>query len=288
MTPKPEKSTHPSQRFAAPTSIQKGIPLATLLNRAAVRLLAESMEAVAPRFNSDRFIRTATRQIDGLKFMDRAARIADALATELPADFSRAAPILIASLGPELSTTVGNGLAIFFYLPHSHYIAQYGVEHHESGMQACYELTKRFTAEFCIRTFLLTRPRETLQVLKEWSFDPNPHVRRLVSEGTRPRLPWGIRLPAFQEDPTPTLRLLELLKDDPVAYVHRSVANHLGDIIKDNPKIGYAACERWLRTAKGCPPESRATRQWVVRHALRFPAKRGEPRAIKLRQAARG
>jgi hypothetical protein len=164
-------------------------------------LLAESVVAVAPGFDADRFRRRALRGLAGLGLMQRGAHVARALAGELPAEFDEAAKVLVASFGPELSATEGNGLAPFFYLPHSCFIASRGVSCRARGLGACYELTKRFTAEFCIRPFLAAQPAETLQVLEAWTADPNPHVRRLVSEGTRPRLPWGMRLRAFQDDP---------------------------------------------------------------------------------------
>lgn len=247
------------------------------------------MVAVVPTFNADKFKRRALQGLGKFGLMQRAAQVARALANELPLDFDAAARVLVASLGPELKATEGNGLAPFFYLPHSQVIANQGVECLKSGLWACYELTKRFTAEFCIRPFLVKHEADTLKVLSVWAADPNPHVRRLVSEGTRPRLPWGIRLRAFQNDPQPTLNLLETLKGDPVPYVQRSVANHLGDVLKDNPETAYATCERWIDeiTSLGLDRKQAKLRLWTVRHALRLPAKNGEPRAVQLRQSAK-
>jgi len=105
-------------------------------------------------------------------------------------------------------------------------------------------------------------PNETYARLLEWTRDRNVHVRRLVSEGTRPRLPWAPRLRAFQADPRPVIALLELLKDDPERYVQRSVANNLNDIGKDHPDLAVEVCRRWSASA---PPG----RAWIVRHALR-------------------
>jgi 3-methyladenine DNA glycosylase AlkC len=107
----------------------------------------------------------------------------------------------------------------------------------------------------------------------EWTRDPSEHVRRLVSEGTRPRLPWAARLPAFQRDPAPVLALLERLKDDPALYVRRSVANNLNDIGKDHPALLADTARTWLQ---GATPE----RRWIVQHALRSAVKRGEPGAL--------
>jgi 3-methyladenine DNA glycosylase AlkC len=140
-------------------------------------------------------------------------------------------------------------------------------------MQAQYELTQRFTAEFSIRPFLEHHTTATLERLRIWTGDPSPHVRRLVSEGTRPRLPWAPRLRIFQRDPQPVLELLELLKDDPELYVRRSVANNLNDIGKDHPQLLAETARRWMEDA----PEER---QWLVRHALRSAVKRAEPGAL--------
>lgn len=140
-------------------------------------------------------------------------------------------------------------------------------------MRAQYELTQRFSAESSIRAYLVHHPEATYARLLEWSSDPNVHVRRLVSEGTRPRLPWAPRLRAYQEDPRPVLALLERLKDDPERYVQRSVANNLNDIGKDHPDLAVETCRRWL---VGAPP----AREWIVRHALRSLVKRGHPGAL--------
>ena len=142
-------------------------------------------------------------------------------------------------------------------------------------MLAQYELTQRFTAEFSIRPFLERYTQETFAQLKQWANDPNVHVRRLVSEGTRPRLPWAPRLKILQKDPSPVLRLLELLKDDPELYVRRSVANNLNDIGKDNPSIFIETANRWM---EGATKE----RCRLVRHALRSAIKRRDTNALKI------
>lgn len=205
--------------------------------------------------------------------MARGRKIAAALHRHLPAEFPAAAGILVRSLGRPLTATGSNGMAPFFYMPHAFFVADHGLGHFDAALQAQYEITQRFTAEFSIRPFLDRYPRETLKRLREWARDPNVHVRRLVSEGTRPRLPWAPRLKAFQRDPHPVLELLELLKDDPELYVRRSVANNLNDIGKDHPKLLVETARRWLDGAS-------AERVWVVEHALRSAVKRGEAGAL--------
>ena len=130
-----------------------------------------------------------------------------------------------------------------------------------------------------MRAFLMRFQERTLERLKAWTKDPDVHVRRLCSEGTRPRLPWAIRIPAFIKDPGPVLPILEALKDDSQLYVRRSVANHLGDIAKDHPDLVFGICERWLEGAS-------ADRRWIIRHALRHPAKKGIQAALRLRRSA--
>jgi 3-methyladenine DNA glycosylase AlkC len=279
---------HPAHRFRAPSSMGKGVPLKDLFDRHAVALLAESFAAAHAGFASRPFTRQALAGLDALELMPRANHLATALAAHLPAHPAEATRILIAAMGPELTTTARYGLAVFFYLPHVRFIQHRLVDHFALGMQANYEVTKRFSAEFSIRPFLLRHPRASLALLRRWARDANPHVRRLVSEGTRPRLPWAERLKPFQEDPAPTLALLELLKDDPELYVRRSVANHLGDIAKDHPRVALAVCRRWLEEVAGKDGERATNRRWLIRHAVRLPAQQGEAAAVKLRKDAGG
>jgi 3-methyladenine DNA glycosylase AlkC len=166
-------------------------------------------------------------------------------------------------------------MAAFYYAPHVYFVAEFGLDDWETSMDAQYELTQRFTAEFSIRAFLDREPERTLARLRDWARDSSSDVRRLVSEGTRPRLPWAPRLQRFQRDPAPVVELLELLKDDPEPYVRRSVANNLNDIGKDHPELLVATCRRWLDGAGN-------GRRWIVRHALRSAVKRGDSAALEL------
>lgn len=278
---------HPSQQFIAPSSIQPGVPLKELMDRKLVKLIGQSLADVVPGFDVRRFQTRAVRDLDKLELKERALSIAHAMAEQMPTSFDELAPLLVKSFGPPLQATDGNGLAPFFYFPHTHLIAAYGVSSFESGMAANYEVTKRFTAEFSIRPFLIEHRSKCLKVLRRWARDSNAHVRRLVSEGTRPRLPWAMRLPEFQADPNLSLPLIGLLKDDPELYVRRSVANHLGDIAKDHLEVALEVCEAWLDELRRSDDEAVAdNRRWIVRHAVRHPAKKGNARAIKIREMA--
>jgi 3-methyladenine DNA glycosylase AlkC len=237
------------------------------------RAIAATIVALHPPFDDAAFMREALHGYEPLGLMQRGRQIAHVLRRYLPQDYGAAAEILIASLGPKLDATESWGMAPFQYLPYSFFIAEFGLEHFELSMRAQYELTQRFSAEFSIRPYLERYREATLARLEQWAGDPSAHVRRLVSEGTRPRLPWASRLREFQEDPRPVLALLELLKDDPALYVRRSVANNLNDIGKDHPEVLAETASRWLHGAS-------EQRRWLVRHALRSAVKRGEAGAL--------
>ncbi|MBI4783753.1 MAG: DNA alkylation repair protein [Oscillatoriophycideae cyanobacterium NC_groundwater_1537_Pr4_S-0.65um_50_18] len=235
--------------------------------------IAAMVAGVTPNFATEAFLNEVRDGYDDLDLMPRGWKIAEALHHHLPSNYEEAADILIASLGPKLEETKQAGMAPFLYLPHVLFVAKYGLEHFEASMQAQYELTQRFTAEFSIRPFLERYPEATLAQLKTWTQDPSTHVRRLVSEGTRPRLPWAPRLREFQKNPYPVLELLDLLKDDSELYVRRSVANNLNDIGKDHPSLLVEIAHRWLVNATD-------ERRWLIRHALRSAVKRADPGAI--------
>jgi len=272
----------------APKSIQKGVPLKNVLGLEAIDCLAQNISYVYPEFNSQEFKAIAIDNLEPLGINDRGLHIAKALREYLPKKYKNAINIILASLTPPNTETEGLGLAVLFYHPHSYFIAKYGLDEKCNGgedpfeisMTAQYELTKRSTSEFSIRPFLIKHQERTLSRIKEWIFDPDPHVRRLCSEGTRSRLPWASRIPAFINDPSPVLPILEALKDDEVLYVRRSVANHLGDIAKDHPEIVFGICERWLIDAT-------KDVKWVIRHALRHPAKKQNKIALQIRAAAK-
>ncbi|MBL8013173.1 MAG: DNA alkylation repair protein [Candidatus Omnitrophica bacterium] len=271
----------------APRSILKGSSLKDLLGPEAVDCLVHNLSAVYPALDGQSFQCSALENISSLGILERGVHLAQVMRQHLPAVFEEAVKVLLQSLTPPLTRTDDLGLGVFFYLPHVAFIGKYGLDKEGNGgndpfdmaMTAQYELTKRFSAEFSMRTFLIQRQEETVSRLLHWTRDADPHVRRLCSEGTRPRLPWAIRIPAFIKNPRPVLPILEALKDDPDLYVRRSVANHLGDIAKDNPEVAFGICEKWLSGAS-------SERKWLIRHALRHPSKKGNQIALRLRKLA--
>jgi 3-methyladenine DNA glycosylase AlkC len=273
---------------AAPRAIVKGSTLKTLLDREAIQCLAHNVALAHRGFDAEAFQEAARSGLEPLAILQRGQHLAQALRAHLPSRYEDAVAVLLRSLTPPLTRTDELGLGVFFYLLHVCFVAAFGLdaEHngdrdpYETSMCAQYELTRRFSAEFSIRPFLIRWPERTLARLREWAGDPDPHVRRLCSEGSRPRLPWAQRIPAFVKDPRPVLPILEALKDDPDLYVRRSVANHVGDIAKDHPALAFELCERWVEDAS---PD----RKWLIRHAVRHPAKSGVRAALRLRKLAR-
>lgn len=252
-------------------------PLKNFFSAALVQRLGNDLSRVARSFPAPAFCRSASKGLEGLELLDRAHHIATALKNHLPAAYPEAIDVLLRSLGPEHATEelISTGMAPFYYLPHVLFVAKYGLDHFDLSMRAQYELTKRFSAESSIRSYIARDPERTFAVLRTWARDKNAHVRRLVSEGTRLRLPWAMRVSWLDGHPERVLALLELLKDDPSTLVRRSVANNLNDLGKVHPELLVDTCAKWL---KGASAERRA----LVEHALRSAIKRGEAGALSL------
>ncbi|MCB8943385.1 MAG: DNA alkylation repair protein [Ardenticatenaceae bacterium] len=246
-----------------------------LAERWAERITAVYPTAVYPPFNTPAFLAQIAAELENLELKQRSALIATALRDHLPAEFNQAIAILQDCFPDELSHVDGEFSFSFDMMPIAHFVELYGLDDFEVSMAAMKAITKRFSAEFAIRPFLTRYPQQTLAILHEWAQDKNVHVRRLVSEGTRPRLPWASRLYQFIEDPSPVLPLLTQLKDDESQYVRRSVANHLNDIAKDHPDVVIATLRDWQQN-------SGEHLDWITRHALRTLVKDGHPDALAL------
>lgn len=160
-------------------------------------------------------------------------------------------------------------------MPIAYFVEKYGLEHFEISMHAMYEITKRHTSEYAIRPYLEVHLADTIDQLSRWSHDTNLHVRRLVSEGTRPRLPWAKRIQAIKGDPAHNLALLEPLWNDPSFYVRKSVANHLNDLTKDYREVTL----NWLNDRLANVGKHHA---WMIRHSLRSLTKSGDHMAAAL------
>lgn len=154
-------------------------------------------------------------------------------------------------------------------------VRQFGLDHYDESIQALELFTQYSTAEFAIRPYILNHEGKTMKQLLEWSTNENEHVRRLSSEGCRPRLPWAMALPNFKEDPSLILPILENLKSDDSLYVRKSAANNWNDLTKDNPDIVLTTFKKWNT---GATKET----QWIMKHALRGLLKAGNPVALSL------
>ena len=152
------------------------------------------------------------------------------------------------------------------------YIEVFGIPDFKNSVNLIEFVTPFASCEYAVRPFLIKYGDKMLQQMDQWAVHENHHVRRLASEGTRPRLPWAIALPEFKKNPGPILPLLEKLKDDPSDYVRRSVANSLNDISKDNPDIAIAIAQKW----KGVSKET----DGLIRHGCRTLLKQGNPEIL--------
>ena len=255
-------------------------PFKNLINPAAVRAAAEHLRAAWPEFDAPAFVRHANRGLEALELKARAMQVADALEATLPARFGQACDVIEAALAQACEPGMpppepDPGLRGWIVWPLGEYVARRGIAEPERGLATLHALTQRLTAEFAIRPFIVAHPTLVFATLQRWTLDPSAHVRRLVSEGSRPRLPWGLRLKVLIADPSPTLPLLRALQDDPSDYVRRSVANHLNDIAKDHPGIVVA----WLREHL---PSAGRERRALLRHASRTLIKQGHADALAL------
>ena len=251
------------------------------INPKLLRTMAKHLAIAHGEFPRARFVKLACDGLSELELKARVMHVADALATCLPKSFAQAVGVLERSLAPERDDTdlsklvpCDQGLAGWAVWPMTDFVARYGLSHPKRALRALHALTKRNTAEYAIRPFVIEHRELTMATLARWARDKSPHVRRLVSEGLRPRLPWGIQLQHAIEDPSAALPLLERLQDDESEYVRRSVANHLNDIAKDHPECVAEWLEEHL---PGASKERRA----MLRHASRTLIKRGDRRILK-------
>jgi 3-methyladenine DNA glycosylase AlkC len=253
-------------------------PFKTNISQQLVRCIGGHLEKHLAGFDRPAFEAEILEELDALELKQRGRLIAEVMDRRLPRDLTERFAVLKAMLHPvtEIAFDRGSdetGIRGWGILPLGMVVSASGLEDFDASLALLKEMTKRATAEFDVRPFLERDQERALQIMRPWVRDDSVHVRRLVSEGTRPRLPWGLRLKRLVEDPTPTLPLLEALKDDRSDYVRRSVANHLNDIAKDHPDLVAEIAARWLKGADG-------NRQKLVRHACRSLIKQGHPATL--------
>lgn len=221
--------------------------------------LAKAIAQVYPSFDSKKFKQLLyTNQWQALELKARMRHAANCLHQTLPQDYPQAIEIL-SKVAPQFNDFDGMLFPDF--------VEVYGLNDWDTSIAALELFTQSSSSEFAIRPLIEKYPEKTMAQMLEWSTHPNHHVRRLASEGCRPRLPWASPLRQFKADPSPLLPLLENLKADPTDYVRRSVANNLNDIAKDHPEVVVKTAQNWF----GYSQET----NWIVKHACRTLLKQG-------------
>ena len=238
--------------------------LKAMFDQARLEHIAAQVKAVYPRFDTARFLALATADLDALSLMERLRQTTTSLHATLPKDFLSALTILKA-VAPRIEHAF-----VSMILPD--YVACHGLDHFDAAMEALRFFTPFGSSEFGIRPFLRADPQRALAIMETWAHDANPHVRRLASEGCRPRLPWSFRLDAIVNDPELAAPILDTLRADDSLYVRKSVANHLNDVTKLHPTWVLDRIESW--------PLDDARTAWIARHALRTLIKQGDRRAL--------
>ena len=238
--------------------------LKEMFNEARYRKIARGVAAIHPRFDRRRFLALTLPGLAPLALLQRLRRATEGLRTTLPEKYPAALDVL-----RRVAPTFGNG---FTALVLPDFVGLYGLDDFDLSLDALKFFTTFGSSEFAIREFLRRDLRRTLRVMEGWSRDENEHVRRLASEGSRPRLPWSFRLEALIADPSPVARILENLKADPSLCVRKSVANHLNDITKDHPAWVLDRIESW--------DLANPHTAWIAKRALRTLIKKGDRRAL--------
>lgn len=248
-------------------------PFKNAISPELVSLIAAHLGRQLPAFDVTRFTVPLLERLPSLELKQRVSLIADALHEILPSEAGKRFRIILAMLHPDEEKRANqpsteDGLCGWGIWPLTEVVGKHGLRDFDASLDLLREMTKRGTSEFDVRPFLVHDQRRAIDIMATWVDDPNEHVRRLVSEGTRPRLPWGIRLNGLIQDPTLTLSLLHALRDDPSDYVRRSVANHLNDIAKDHAELVAELAHAWLKDAS-------PKRVKLVHHACRTLIKQG-------------
>ena len=253
-------------------------PLKNLFSPQLVQCLGFHLEQNLDRFNREKFEITIITKLDSLELKQRSQLIADEIHEILPNDYEKRYTLLLNLLHPEMGEGTDQksdekGIRGWGILPLTLVVAQHGLEQFEESMELLREMTKRFTSEFAIRYFLLDDQSRALEIMMNWLDDPSHHVRRLVCEGSRPRLPWAMQLPQLIQHPDPVIPILTALRDDRSSYVRRSVANHLNDIAKDHPDRVAQLAVNWMKDAD-------ENREKLLRHGCRSLIKQGHELAL--------
>ncbi len=249
--------------------------LRDVFNHALVEDIAKRVASHAPRFSAADFVTEVATGLPALALKGRSRLIAEKLHHFLPAPFPKALRLLNLAMGADDRSGGIEGMSGFRFMPFLDFVGMYGVDTPEISFDALEIMTKYFSAEFAIRPFLARHTALTLARARGWARHPDWRVRRLASEGLRPRLPWAERVPPLIGDPMPVIRILDVLRADPHPNVRNSVANSLNDIAKDHPALAVATAARWNKSGD-------ATSSWIAKRGLRTLIKAGDAAALKV------
>lgn len=249
-----------------PTELNPPPQLKDWFNETRYRALARDLSAIAPKFDSKAFLKLVLDGLEQRSLMQRLRQCAVAVEKALPGSFQQQVRVL-QKMAPKVRHEF---VAIFL----CDFVAVFGRADFDFSMEALRFFTVFGSAEFAVRPFILADQERALKTLLKWAAHPDEKVRRLASEGSRPRLPWGMRLQSLVRDPKPAFAILEALKDDGSLFVRRSVANHLNDVTKDHPELVLQLLDGW--------DLERDHLRWIAKHACRTLIKRGHPQALRL------
>lgn len=241
-------------------------PLKELFNRAYFERLAKELEAVHPQLKRAAFLKAVQQGNEARELNARMRHAAITLRSHLPTDYRKAVHVL-----KDLAPRMPKGYTALLY---PDFVGVHGLHEPAFSLEALRYFTGFGSSEFAVREFFRRDVQGTLKVMRRWAEDEDEHVRRLASEGSRPRLPWSFRLDAVLKDPTLTTPILERLRADDALYVRKSVANHLNDFSKDHPTYMVELLNRWDRQH----PHT----AWIAKHASRTLIKAGDPAALAL------
>ena len=230
------------------------------------------LEQIIPSFNKKKFTSLVfDKDFKHKEWKDRMKHITSVLHEFLPKDFPKAVKLIRKLITALEKNNFGEDSLAFVIFPD--YIGTYGLEDFTTSAEAFEFITRFVSCEFAVRPFVLQYGQRMIDEMIKWSKHPNYKVRRLASEGSRPRLPWAMAIPALKKDPAPILPLLENLKADPHEWVRRSVANNLNDIAKDHPEIVLRLATKW----KGISKETDS----IIKHGSRTLLKKGNSKILK-------
>lgn len=237
--------------------------------------LADLIHLHYPRFTKNSFVESVASRVENKELKARVTVIADTLKQHLPTDYEEALAILLKILGPENKSEEGMFTKGYFLMPVAFFVERYGLNHVDLSLNAMYEITKRHTSEYAIRPYLIADTDLCLDYIQNWIKDPNSHVRRLVSEGTRPKLPWAKKIPPLKGKVQNNLHLLENLMHDSSLYVQKSVANHINDLTKEDPEMVLAWIDQYKSENDDINPK-------IIKNGLRTLVKSEDEYALKL------